>query len=95
MTTRTITLDILKKKKAEVEAFIATRVYSEWQCGQSDADSEADDYFDKLMTDAIDVYEDNNVYYNMSAYRRSELSGFVKSVVEEFAVASEQWLFEY
>jgi len=95
MSTRKITLDILKKKRLEVEAYRDVRVYAEWSCGQQDADNEADAYFDKLIAYAIDIYEDNNVYYKMCSYRKSEIICFVKDIVEEFAIASEQWLIDY
>ena len=95
MSTRKITLDILKQKRLEVESYRDVRVYAEWSCGQQDADNEADAYFDKLIVDAIDIYEDNNVYYNMSAYRRSEIAQFIGEIVQEFTESSAQWLANY
>ena len=94
-TTRSITLDILLKKKAEVEAHIQTRVYGEWSCGQQDADNEADAHFDKMISESIEVYEDNNVYWNMSEDSRFELAKFVGEIVQEFTESSAQWLYNY
>jgi len=95
MSVRTITLLILRKKQSEAEAYMNVRVYAEWQCGQSDHDNEADEHFDKLMKQAIEVYEDNSVYWNMSDETRTQIEEFVASVLEEFTTDSKLWLSNY
>ena len=92
---REILLTILKRKQAQVKAHQESRSYGEWSCGQQDADCEADAHFDSLMSDAIEMVTDNNVYVNMSDTRTATVSIFIDHITKEFSEDCSAWAFNY
>ncbi len=94
-TTRELVLDILLAKQAEAKAYIESRSYGEWSCGQQDADCEADEHFDKMISDAICIYDNNNVHFVLSERRRQDIYEFVNEIIDDFRYETRTCLNNY
>lgn len=95
MKTRSLIVEILELKKAEVEEHRKNYEYGEWSCGQQDADAEDAEAWDRIMSRALEVFRDNNVYVHMKYRQNKELVSFVENIVEEFRQNATQYLTNY